>query len=189
MDFDKVVRARASVKKYSSKKPPIEKITEIIECANMAFTHGNLHILKYIIVENTDTIAQISRSCQQEFIKEVPYVVVICSDPKLAKNMYDIRADKYIKHHAGAAAENFLLKVCDLGLAASWIGAFSESSLRNALNIPDNIDIEILITVGYELNKSKTKQSIRQSLNKRVFFEQWENRFYKPFAKVRRDDI
>ena len=135
------------------------------------------------------TIAKIATSCQQEFIKEVPYVVVICSDSKLVKNMYDIRAEKYVKHHAGAAAENFLLKVCDLGLAASWVGAFSELSLRTALNIPDNIDIEIVLTVGYELNEGKTKQSLRQSLNTRVFFEQWGNRFHKPFVKVRRDDM
>ncbi len=188
MDFDKVTQKRATVKKYSSKKPPADKIVEIIETANMAFTHGNLHILNYILVEDKDTIAQIASACQQEFIKQVPYIIVIVSNQKLAKKMYEKRTDKYIKHHAGAAAQNLLLKACNEGLGASWIGAFAEPTVRRLLAIPEGIDIELLISIGYELTKGKAKQSIRQSLTNRLFFEQYGNKFYKPIGKLRRSD-
>lgn len=189
MDFNKVVKERATVKKYSSKKPPIEKIVELIETANRAFTHGNLHIINYIIIEDKETLVKISESCQQEFIKNVPYIIVILSDSRLVGKMYDKRADKYIKHHSGAVAENLLLKASNEGLATSWIGAFSEISLRSALNIPENIEIELLISVGYELIKGKTKQSLRQSLTNRLFFERYGNKFYKPIKSIRRSDM
>ena len=47
MDFDKVVKKRASVRKFSSKKPKPEKITELIKTANLAPAPGNLNILMF----------------------------------------------------------------------------------------------------------------------------------------------
>ena len=189
MEFKKLVKTRATVKKYSSKKPPVELIVEAIETANLAFTHGNLHILKFIIVEDQTTIDKISESCQQEYIKTAPYIIVVCSDPKLVNKMYDVRADKYIKHHTGAVAENLLLKFCDLGLAASWVGAFSDPTIKNALYIPDNINLELIITIGYEFIKGKKKQSPKPTLVNRLFFEKYGNKFHKPIKAIRRSDV
>ena len=189
MDFKKLVKTRATVKKYSSKKPSADLIVEAIETANLAFTHGNLHILKFIIVEDPTLIEKISESCQQEYIKTAPYIIIVCSDPKLVNKMYDVRANKYIKHHAGAVAENLLLKLCDLGLAGSWVGAFSDPTIKNALYIPDNINVELVITAGYEFIKGKKKQSPKPILIKRLFLEKYGNVFHKPITAVRRSDV
>ncbi|MAG02292.1 hypothetical protein CMI42_03060 [Candidatus Pacearchaeota archaeon] len=187
MDLDKVINKRKQVTKYSSKKPKIEKIVEIIQSANKAFTHGNLHIIKYLIVENPELIAKIAEACQQEFIKKVPYVVVLCSDPKQIDKIFDVRAKKYIKHHVGAAAENFLLKTYDLGLSGNWIGAFSDVTLRNVLEIPEDVEIEMLITVGDGLKTSK--KSKIPSLTTRLFFDTYWNSFHKGIKKVRLEDM
>ena len=69
------------------------------------------------------------------------------------------------------------------------MGAFSESTIRNNLAIPDNIDLELILTVGYELPKGKTKQKIKYPLTNRVFFDVWSNKFHKPFVRVRRVDV
>jgi len=188
MDFDKLLEKRISIKKYSSKKPPLDKVMEAIEAANMAPAAGNLQILKYIIVENPETISKIADACQQQFIKDTPYVIVVCSDLKQVKKLYDIRADKYLKHNAGAAVNNFLLKITDLGLASNWVGAFSVTTIRNALQIPDNINVEVILPVGYELIKGKTKPRYKHTLTNKVFSETWQNK-YKPFAKIRRADV
>jgi len=189
MDFDNVIKKRASVRKFSSKKPKPEHITELIETANLAPSPGNLYLLMYIVVENPETISKIADACQQEFIKQAPYVIVICSNPKQIKTMYDTRADKYIKHHTGAAVENILLKAVDMGMGSCWVGAFSEPTLRNLLKIQDGINLEVVLPIGYELIKGKTKQRHKFSLVNRLFFETWKNRFYKPIKKIRRGDV
>jgi len=188
MELQKALETRASVKRFSSKKPDISKIMEAIYAANMAPTAGNLHILKYIIVENSETIEKIAEACQQEFIKNAPYVVVICSDLSQLRRMYDARAEKYLRHNAGAAAENFLLKITDLGLGSTLVGAFSEPTLKNLLNIPEKVNIEVVLPVGYEMFPGKTKPRFRQTLINKVFANSWRSK-YRHFAKVRRVDV
>ena len=188
MEFQEVLDKRTSVKKFSSKKPSIELIMKAIFSANMAPSSGNLNVLRYIIVEESKIIGKIADACQQEFIREAPYVVIVCSDLSQLKRMYDIRAEKYLRHNAGAAVENFLLKITELGLGSCWTGAFSESILKNHLNIPENVNIEVILPVGYEVGKVKTRQRYKQNLINRVFSNSWGNK-YRPFTKVRREDV
>lgn len=189
MDFDAVVKKRTSVTHFSSKKPTPETIVELIEVANLAPTPGNLHIIHYIMVDNSALITKIGELCHQSFIRTAPYVVVVCTNPKQVRRLYDKRADRYVKHHVGAAIENFLLKVTDLGLASSLVGTFNEPLLKELLGIPEDVDIEAVLPVGYELIKGKTKPTEKQSLVTRLSFNTWRNRFYKPIRGIRRGDF
>ena len=187
MEFQNTLNDRINVKKYTSKKPPIEKIIEAIQAANQTPGPGNLNVLTYIIVEDLEIISKITEACQQQFINQAPYVIIITSDSKQLKKLYDVRTDKYIKHYAGASLENFSLKLIDLGLASCWIEAFSEPTLRNLLMIPDSQEIELILTIGYEMEKLKPRR--KPALINKVFFGKWGNKFHKPFVKVRREDV
>ncbi|MEK6873161.1 MAG: nitroreductase family protein [Nanoarchaeota archaeon] len=189
MEFQKILEKRTSVKSYLSKKPAIEEIIKAIEAANSAPAAANLQPLIYIIIETPEKIAKIADVCQQQFINKTPYVVVVCSNSKQLKIFDENRAEKYIKHNVGAAIENFLLKITELGLASCWVGAFSEPTLRNLLDIPDSINIEVVLPVGYEFVKGKAKQRFKQLLVNRIFFDSFGNKYYKPFIKIRRTDI
>src|SRR3989344_5357991 len=103
MDFDKVIKKRASIKDYSDKEVKYDKIIDAIESANLAPSPGNISIIRYIIVEDKETINKIADACQQDFIKDAPVIVVVCSDLQRVKLMYDKRAEKYTKQHVGAA--------------------------------------------------------------------------------------
>jgi nitroreductase len=187
MEFNNVIEKRASVRTFSYKKPGTEEIIELIEAANLSPTPGNLPILKYIVIEDKEKISTIAQACQQKFIAEAPIVIIICSNKKDCEMMYDTRADKYIKQHTGAAIENLLLKATDIGLASCWVGAFVESTIKDMLAIPDNIEIEAILPVGYDTKN--TKQKRKPSLDKRLYFEMWKNKFKLPPSKIRRDDV
>jgi len=184
MDFDKVIEKRASIRKFSSKKPEIEKIIKIIDTGNKAPSPGNLPILRYIIIEEQDKIEKITESCQQSFIRQAPFVVVICSKSDQINRAYDIRATKYVKHHTGAVIENMLLKLTSMGLDACWVGAYSEVSLRNALKIPNNLEIEAIIPIGYPHISDRAKQKRKPKLYDRVFYETFGNTYKKPFRSA-----
>jgi len=187
MDFQKALNNRINVKRYTSKKPPVEKIIEAIHAANQTPGPGNLNVLTYIILEDPEAISNIAEACQQSFINEAPYIIIITSNPKQLTKLYDVRTDKYIKHYVGAALENLSLKLNDLGLASCWIGAFSEPTVRNNLVIPENQEIELIITTGYEMGKTNKKR--KPALINKVFFNKWGNKYHKPFVKVRRMDV
>jgi len=184
MEFDKLLHERASIRRFSTEKPEPELIQEIIEAGNLAPSPGNLPILRYIIIEDEALIRTIAEACQQNFITKAPYAMVICSDPKNIIRAYDKRAKVYVKQQAGAAIENMLLKITNLGLVSCWIGAFSDLTIRNALKIPEHLDIEAVLPVGNRFIKERSKQKRKPGLYDRVFFDTFGNKYRKPLRSA-----
>ena len=185
MNLNSAIKKRASIRDYSLKKVKYDKIIDIIEAGNLAPSPGNLCIAHFIIIEDPETIYEISKACQQKFISNTQFVIAIISDSKHVKKLYDERAEKYVPQHAGAVIENMLLKITDVGLASCWVGAFSELTLRKILKLPEdeNLTIEGLLPIGYPSNTKTTKQKPKSHLGNVVFFEEWKNKYQKSPAK------
>jgi nitroreductase len=188
MKLDQAIEKRASIRKFSPKSVKPEQIIEAIEAANLAPSPGNLQILRYIVIDNKETKEKIAEHTQQEFIKTAPFIIAICSDPKDVIKFYDDRAETYIKHHVGAAVENFLLKITEMKLASCWVGAFSDE-LQNTLKISNNLTLEVLLPVGHPAVNSETKQKRKYSIYGRVFYNSFRNTYQKGREMIRRDDI
>jgi nitroreductase len=189
MEFDEVIKKRASIRRYSSKKPKIEEVIKCIKTANLAPSAGNLDFLRYIIVEDFKKIEKIADACQQKFIQQAQILVVVCSDRKRANILYEDRADAYIRQGAGAAIENFLLKITEMGLASCWVGAFCGNIVKSELRIPDEIEVEAILPVAYQAKFDKTKQKHKLPIDERLFFETWSNKYQRGLERVRRGDI
>ena len=86
MDFDKVVRKRASIRSYSIKKVKVERVIEALQTANLAPSPGNLPIIYFLVVQDYETIKKIADACRQYFLEKAHYLVVVCSDPKRAQS-------------------------------------------------------------------------------------------------------
>jgi nitroreductase len=186
MDFDNLLKKRASVRNYSVESVPYRKILDAIEAASLAPSPGNLSLLRYIVIQNLETIEKIAQACQQPFISGATNVVVVCSVPKEAEIMYDLRSSRYIRNAAGASIENFLLKVTEMGLVSCWIGAFSDLMIRSELKIPDSVEIEAILPVAYPQKGDKTKQKPKPELGNIIFFEKYGNKISAPPPKVKR---
>lgn len=184
MELDKALTTRASIRNYSDKKIGYDKIINAIEAANLAPSPGNLPILRFIIVEDRGKIEKIAQACQQDFIENSSAVVVVCSDKSNVERAYDTRTEKYVSQHAGAAIENFLLKITDMKLASCWVGAFSEITIKNALKIPDKIRVEAVLPVAYQSKIDKTKQKSKPLLGNIIFFHEYGNKYKKKFSKI-----
>jgi nitroreductase len=159
MELDKAIQNRRSVRKFLSKKPNWRTIIECIDSARFAPMAGNNCTLKVIMIDDDEKIKKITEACQQSFVSQAKFVVVICSNPSRTKNLYGEDAEKWIKQQTGAAIENFLLKITESGLATCWVGYFVEDQIKEILNIPEGVSVEALFPVGYELEKPKTRKS------------------------------
>jgi len=184
MEFNRLIKKRASIIRFSSKKPKISQIIEAVDAANLAPSPGNLPILRYTIIENPDKIFEIADACQQPFVAEAPFLVVVCSVAKNVERAYDKRASRYIKHHVGAAVENFLLKVTDMGLASCWIGAFADNLVREIVGVKDDAEVEVILPVGYQPSYYKTKQKHKLGAYERIYFESYGNKHKLPYKKI-----
>ncbi len=159
MDLDKAIKSRTSVKKFNSKKPDWRNIIECIDAARYAPMAGGNYTLKFILIDDPEKIKQIAEECQQDFIAQVHYIVVACSNPGRITNAYGKQGEIYSRQQAGAAIQNFLLKIEEFGLATSWVGHFVESHVKRLLKIPEGVNVEAIFPIGFEYEKKRTRKA------------------------------
>lgn len=175
MQLDKAIRSRTSVRKFRSKKPDWQLIIECIDATRYAPMAGGSYTLKFILVGNPETIQKLADCAQQDFIAQAHYVVVVCSNPSRTKNAYGKRGEMYCKQQAGAAIQNFLLKIEESGLSTCWIGHFTESEIRRELKIPEDIDVEGFFPIGYEYEKKRTRKA-KINLDNILYFNKYKQK-------------
>lgn len=169
MEFDKVIKLRHSVRNFKKgKKPSYEEVISAIDCARQGPLAGNQPALKYILVTEKEKIKELASASQQDFIESVDYCIVVCSDKKFLKKSYYERGDVYARQEAGAAIVTILLKLTELGLASCWVGTFADEIVKRILKIPQEIDVEAILPVGYEIGKYEKK--FKPTLDSMMFF-------------------
>jgi len=181
MELDKAIKERHSARRFKSRKPDWRKIIEAIEAGTKAPLAGNIPTLKFILVSDKEKIAELAEAATQDFVATAHYVVIVCSDKTQCVRSYDERGEIYSRQQAGAAIENFLLKITELGLSTCWTGAFSDKTVKRILQIPEDIDVEALFPIGYEMEK--TKQRTKPNLDSCLFFDVWKNKYMKEIRK------
>jgi len=174
MQLDKAIKSRKSVRKFKDKKPDWRDIIECIDAARYAPMAGGNFTLKFIITEDEEKIKTIANAAQQEFIKQAKFVVVVCSNPLRTLNAYGKQGKIYSRQQAGAAIQNFLLKIQEKKLATTWVGHFVESIIKQTLKIPDHVDVEAIFPIGHEFKKTKPKVKI--PLDSILYFEKYNNK-------------
>ncbi len=182
MQLKETIEKRHSVRRFSSKKPDWRDIIECLDTARYAPMSGNNFTLKFILVDDASSIQKLAQASQQPFIQDVQYVVVVCSNPKRTINLYGNRGKIYSRQQAGAAIQNILLAITEKKLATCWVGHFVESQIKRELKIPDGIDVEAMLPIGYEFGKIKSKSKI--DLNGLLYFKSWGNKRMKPIPTV-----
>jgi nitroreductase len=175
MKFDDFLEMRHSVRRFTNEIPDWRDIIECINVARFAPMAGGIYSLRFIVVRDKKKIKKISNACQQDFVSSCNLLVVACSMPSLTINAYGERGEIYSRQQAGAAIENFLLKIEEKGLATCWVGHFVDDMVRRVLKIPKKINIEAIFPIGYELKIKGAQRAKREKIdiNKILFFEKY----------------
>jgi len=183
MNLDKAIKERHSVKKFNSKKPDWRDIIEAIDAARFAPMAGGNFSLKFVLVSDADKISEIAQACQQSFVGEVSYLVVACSIPGRTTNAYGKQGEVYVRQQAGAAMENFMLKLQDFGLSTCWVGYFVEDQVKRVLQIPDHVQVEAVFPIGFEFEKRRTKKT-PVDMDSILFFDKYGEKRMVPLKRM-----
>jgi len=175
MDLNKAIQQRKSVRKFKDKKPDWRDIIECINSARYAPMAGDIYSLKFVLIDNPEIIQQLADAAQQPFIAQTSYVVAVCSISNKTTNAYGERGEMYLRQQAGAGIQNFLLKIEERGLSTCWIGAFSEDQVKDALKIPDNVNVEAFFPIGYEYEKPRARRA-KIELDNILYFNKYGNK-------------
>ncbi len=186
MEFEKVVRKRKSVRDFKSKTPSWKEVLYAIDLANQGSFAGNQNHLHYLIIEDTATIKAIAHLCEQTWISNTKLLIVVCSDDTYLENLYGERGRIYSRQQAGAAIHTLILALTNKGIDSCWVGSYSDELIREKLKIPQHIQIEAIIPIGFE--SGRTKKPAKKSLERCLSWELWTQNRRPSMFEERQED-
>jgi nitroreductase len=170
-DFLNLVKKRKSIRAYKENKLEEEKLLKILEAGRLAPSAKNLQEWKFIVIKDEKLIKELVPICKnQAFVGEASVVIVGCSEKTdyvmtCGQNAYSIDLAISIDHMSLMAAY--------LGIGSCWIGAFYEDKLKNILDIPNDVKVVSLLTLGYPLEDLKIEEKPRNDLNSFICENKW----------------
>jgi len=148
MIYEKIVNRR-TIRRYQGRKVPKEILIKCVDAARLSPSAANRQPLKYVIVNDERLLKDVFNTLRwagylPEFShseEETPraYIIIL-----LDKNISE-KAD----HDAGIVAMSISLVAHDEGLGSCILGAVDRDSLRKALRIPENLEILLVVSLGY----------------------------------------
>lgn len=147
MDVFEAISKRRSIRKYKESPIEDEKLEMILEVARIAPSAANRQEWKFIVVKDKTTRQKLVEAANgQTFVGEAPVTIVACSTESkrvMPCGQYAYTVDLSI------AVSFMILEATEQGLGTCWLGAYSEEMVRNILEIPENIRVPAMFTLGY----------------------------------------
>jgi len=167
MEFEQVVRARRSIRKFTNAEVSDELVKSLLDCAARAPSSMNGQPWCFIVVRNAETkkrLAEIKdKFCPPEkrqysagFLREAPVLVITCVER--AKSF-----DRGVENGVLATA-HLLLAAANQGLTSVYLSAYKDGTpevaeeIRAILGLPADIDPITLVPLGYPCEAAPPKR-------------------------------
>lgn len=172
MDVFEAIKKRRSIRGYLDKEIESDKLTQILEAAREAPSANNKQEARYIIVKDKETREKLCEAAKgQVFVKEAPVVIACCAK---TDNHVMTCGQLCYPIDVAIAIDHMTLAAVSLGLGTCWIGAFYEDKVKEILNIPEDIKIVELLTIGYPKDYPSHPKN-RLTLSEIAFNEKWSD--------------
>jgi nitroreductase len=133
---------------------PDDILVKCVDAARLSPSGCNYQPLKYIIANETSLVKEIFSTLKwarwlpdygpEEAERPRAYIVML----------FDKNTDtNHAGHDAGIAAMSISMVAYDEGLGSCLLGAINREQLREILNLPSNLDIVLVIALGYPAEK------------------------------------
>lgn len=172
MELNQAIASRYSVRKFLDKEVSIEEIGNILELARMAPSSGNTQCWKLLIVTNKAKRLEIAKAClEQSWIATAPVLIIVCNQYSKVTSLYGKIGKMFSMQDCAIISSYIQLLAVDNGLGSCWIGAFDNEAMQRILNIPDDVDPEIILALGYPAEDQPVRN--RREIEYLTFFESW----------------
>lgn len=146
MKFLELVKARYSVRKFSSREVEQGKLDRILEAGQYAPTAKN-NQPQFIYVLRGESLEKASPA--SPCLYGAPVVLIVCYDKEQAAVLPEMNQVPFGYQDTSIVITHMMLQATALGLGTCWVGCFYEEELHRIFDIPDNLVIAGLLDIGY----------------------------------------
>ena len=173
MEFYDVIRTRRSVRRFLNRPIPDEVLDRVLDAARIAPSGGDRQPWRFVVVKDKQKKKKIAHACySQDFVAEAPVVLVCCSIK--CSSGYQPWEDEAGRRDAVIATDHLILAARNEGLGSCWVGAVHDKQVKEIVNVPDDVNVVMVVPLGYPASKSAFREpSGRKSLKEVCFFEEY----------------
>ena len=146
MDFKEVVKNRYSCKKYGDRKVPQEKIEAILQAGRLAPTAKNLQEQHIYVLQSAEALAKVDAVTPCRYGAQTVLAVAFNKN-----NVFVYPGGKRDSgiEDATIVATHLTLAAADEEVDSCWINNFNPDLLHEALGLPEEEEILMLLDLGY----------------------------------------
>lgn len=174
-----LLKQRRSIRKYKEQEIEPAKISQLLKGALLAPSSRGFSPWEFITVTDKQILQQLALAKQagSAFLKQAPLAIVVLADPRVS--------DVWIED---ASIATILIQMVaeSLDLGSCWVqirerkhseAVSSEDYVRRVLNIPEEIKVEAIVSIGYP-EETKAPQREENLKYQKVYL----NGYQKPYA-------
>jgi len=94
-------------------------------------------------------------SLSQQWMAAAPIMVIITAEYQRTMDRYRERGRSYVLMEVGHAGENLFLQSVAIGLGAGIVGAFDDTAVAEALQLPARHEPLLIVPVGYPADAAR----------------------------------
>ena len=145
MDFSEVIKNRYSCKNFSDEKVSKEKLNAILEAGRVAPTAKNFQEQHVYVVQSEQGLAAIDKVTPCRYHATTVLVVAYKKE-----NVFIYPGEKRDSgiEDATIVATHMMLAAYNEGIDSCWINFFNPDELAQALKLPENEEVLMLLDLG-----------------------------------------
>ncbi len=151
---------RRTIRRFKQKPISFEILKKIVNAGRLAPSSANLQPIEYMVIDKTELVEKVFDTLKwagyispagnpPEGQRPVAYIVVLANTKKNSGSC---------ERDAAAAIENMILVALEEGIGSCWVGAIDIDKLRSILELPEHINIDSVLALGYSNESPKLEE-------------------------------
>lgn len=180
-NFEALQEARESCRVNRDEPVSREALTHLVDVARLSPSGCNAQPWRFIIVDEPEAKEALRKALPDgklngcPWAEHVPAFIVICEDEA---HLHTGVAEHYGSQHfaqmdIGMAAMALCYEATSMGLGTCMLGTLNQENIKQALGIPAERTVRLVITVGYPANEAAPRKKTRKSLEEIVSYNRW----------------
>lgn len=143
-----IIRKRSSVRAFTPQPVERDKLEYVMEAARLSPSAVNFQPWCILVLREEDSRSQIQSCYERDWFKTAPVYLLLCGDHSQSWIRKSDGKD-HCDMDVAIAAEHICLAAACLGLGTCWVCNFDTKKCRELFNLPENIEPEVIIPIGY----------------------------------------
>lgn len=152
MEFTEVVNNRYSCKKFGAGQISKAQLDAVLQAGQAAPTAKNLQEQRIYVVQSPEGLAKIDAATPCRY--GAPTVLVVAFNRKNVFTYPGGKRDSGVED-AAIVATHMLLAAANAGVDSCWLNFFNPEELAQALGLPEDEEILMLMDLGYAAEDAK----------------------------------